>query len=303
MPLLMRKSGLASTLDGGHPGVLGRRLLGVLQHDRVGLAADERQLERVEEVRLGEGRLVAQEQRDDLADAGGVVGEIGQGRRPHVVGDDRDVVVGRLDEPLEERGHRAQDLVLPRLHPARAREAEPLAELAVFEHDGDRDGRFRGGEVGDVALDVVLEDGEVLLLQTHHDLAGLLVVDDGLDLHDVGDDLNDLLLLEGIGRDGLLRLLLELRVGRRLLVGARVLLLRRLRRRAPRLGQRRERDRSGRGEERKGEGGGAARNADIHGSVQPLSKNRGLVCKRVSGGPEYKARQRARSNKHQARVF
>ena len=119
-----------------------------------------------------------------------------------------------------------------------------LSEPAVLKYKRNGDGRVRRGEVRDILLNAVLEDREVLLLQPHDDLARLLVVDDRLYLHDVGRDFDDLLLLERVGRDWLLRLL---RLIGLLLVGARVLLLRGLRRRAPRLreGRRAARRREG----------------------------------------------------------
>ena len=87
-------------MEARHPGVLGGALLGVFEDDGVAATADERELERVEEVRLVRGRLVAYEKADDRVDARRVVREVCERRRAHVVGDDGDVVLRRLDDLL-----------------------------------------------------------------------------------------------------------------------------------------------------------------------------------------------------------
>ena len=63
-----------------------------------------------------------------------------------------------------------------------------LCELAVFNHERNRDGRFRRRKVRNVFLDPINEDGEVSLFQVELWLAGLFVVDDGVDVDQVCRD-------------------------------------------------------------------------------------------------------------------
>src|ERR1043166_3261422 len=131
------EDGLAAVvLDVHHAAVVGARLLAVLQDDGVGAAPDERQLERVEEVGLVRDGLVDEQEVDDLVDARRVVGEVGQGRGAHVVGDDGDVVLRRLDDLLEEGDGRPEHLAhAVRVLAAAAVVGLKLAEAAVFEDE------------------------------------------------------------------------------------------------------------------------------------------------------------------------
>ena len=64
-----------------------------------------------------------------------IVCEIRDRRRPNVEGDDRRIVVGRLDESRHELRHGPDDLIGPGLPTAAGRRAEHLRPFAVFDDE------------------------------------------------------------------------------------------------------------------------------------------------------------------------